>query len=346
MVELRRAFAALAPLLVGAACADEPEVWTRIAVSEEFEGFERYRIAQADPLADTCVRIDLIPFDGAGLGEVYGMQDGEVDVDVRGFDGVYVNFTYGERPNPEYPDAWIARDCAAREWTSDVGPPAPRVSGEIEFREFRSASGGPCRVDFDLEVRSVVLTFNDATGDYDESEDRYEVRARDVGIYAEGCPHPGNAEASFTVLDAAYAELDGLGSVVVASFDASNEVCAWVRLLSSADGLASPSDVDVSSGWAYGGVGVAAIEREACTAAQLVDPLGASAGLSSSAGPLGSSGSVRFGATKTVEAAAGSVEAPCSLDVDLRANSYADYHWVPDVVHMRARSVPVAGACD
>ena len=348
MASPRWLLAALAPLAV-AACADAPEGWTRVLATTDYDGNPRYRIVYADPIADTCVRLELSPATAAVI-EDQGTQDGEVDVAVQGLDGIIVRYAVGGRPHPDYPDDFVSRDCTTRAWTSDVGPPEPRLSGKMTWREFASASdpAGPCRVDFELEVHSLVFTYNDATGEFDESEDIYEIAARDVGIYAEGCPHPGDAEVSFAELDAAYAELDGLGTVVVSSWDPIDEVCAWVRLFSSADALEGSSEVEVDGGWVYAGVRVAAIEREACAAAQLVDPIpiAIEARLSSSAGPLGSVGSVGFGATATKTVAAGSVDAPCSLDLDLRANSYADYYWVPDIVTMRASAVEVAGACD
>ncbi|MFV8749524.1 hypothetical protein ACNOYE_03110 [Nannocystaceae bacterium ST9] len=108
-------------------------------------------------------------------------------------------------------------------------------------------------------------------------------------------------------------------------------------------GLARP--VEAPGSWTYSGLRVAEVEPATCVASNLLVPSLVVTALSTSVGPMSSTGTLTFGATATQPTANGPVEAPCTLDLDLELKSGGVYYWDPNLVRMQAEQVAVAGAC-
>lgn len=332
----RRAGLLLLLLLPSPACSEEPTPnWTRVVRHDYGDNFSGYSIIQADPITNTCVRVELLSDSNLPLA-----QPGEVDVDWRGLEGHVIRSALGTEADPDYPSYSPARRCTNEQVPNDLGPPDPIISGKLHFDEdHRQDAGRPCRVSFDLSLQQHPIWDDPTT-------ESYSLRADDIAIYDQGCPHPDDFQATYTELDAAFAELDGLGTVVVSSWDANYEVCVWARFLSSDAELSSISEVEAPGTWAYSGLRVADIEREACVASELVQPNAVSADWSRSAGPLISNGNTEFSSTTTVQTASGPVEAPCELDIDVALQSFGEFYWVPSIINMRGNAIAVSGSCD
>lgn len=319
------------------ACSDPPQPWTRVIHHENGNG-RSYTIVQADAHDNTCTRIALVTDT-----EWIANQD-HVEVELRGVSGFEFLTAYVAQDDPpDFVKPDIATQCTNAEPPSDIGPPPPRVSGKLRF-EAPGAEGRPCRVSFDLEVWQYT-DFDVETG-MPTKLVAHPAFAEDVEIYDVGCPHPETTKATYTQVEAALGEFDGVSTLVMSSYDEDEGTCVWARLL-PADALPSESAsaVEVDGTWAYAGVRVATSVPEDCHAALLINP-NVDIGPSRSAPPLRSRGTIRFTDTQSVPTSTGSVEAPCRLDLDVALETYGEFFWLPDLVRMRADAITVAGACE
>lgn len=335
---------ALVVACLSLACSEPraDQAWTRITYRaiDDATIAGVYSIVQADPDANTCTRITIWQVDEHEDWIVD--RQAQVEVEIDGVDDlvVYAAEVAHDDP-PDEVDEGIAERCTNVDYPSDVGPPDPIVRGTLTFDRFRA--GQPCRVSFDLSLAQYA-SFDPQTGQPEDLE-RFTARAEQVDLYAVGCPHPRNHDASHTELDAALGEVEGLATIVVSSYAADTGACVWARLLSSGASLPSQGAVEVPGAWVYSGVRVAQTAPEACIASALVDP-DVDPGPSRSAGPQYSQGAVEFGAQQPTQTAGGLVDVPCTIDVDLALATFGEYLWIPDLVRMRDREVPVAGACE
>lgn len=323
------------------ACSDDPRAWTRVSYQfgEDATTTAIISIVQANLDANTCTRITLAQV--TEVDEWLAASQARVAVKIEGLDHLVVRDALVAREAPPgYVDAGIAARCTNVEPPSDIGPPAPIVAGKLTFSRFRGKQ--PCSVSFELEV-SQYSDYDPQTGQL-EGLETFTAHAEDVDLYAPGCPHPNNGEASYTSLDAAFGEVDGFGSLVVSSYDADAGTCTWARALADAS-LAAPSEVEMPGTWIYSGVRVAQTSAAACKASVLVDP-SVDPGPSRSAGPEYSRGTIEFGEQASVQTTRGPLEVPCTIDVDLVLATFGEYPWIPDVVRMRAGNLAVAGACE
>lgn len=335
--EVRRLGLISLALSCSLACGDPPQPWTRV-IHQEDENGRTYAIVQADPRDNTCTRIMLVA-DSEGVDS----QD-HVEVRLRGVSGFGFRAAYVEQDHPpDYVEPDIATKCTNAVPPSDIGLPEPRVSGKLRF-EAPGPEGRPCRVSFDLEVWHYT-DFDVETG-MPTKLVAHPAFAEDVEIYDVGCPHPETSAVTYTQIEAALGEFEGLSTLVMSSYDADAGTCVWARLL-PADALPSDgaSEVEVDGTWAYAGVRVATSAPEDCHAALLTNP-NVDIGPSRSAPPLRSRGTIRFTNTQSVPTSTGSVEAPCRLDLDVALETYGEFFWLPDLVRMRADAITVAGACE
>ncbi|WP_181233495.1 hypothetical protein [Enhygromyxa salina] len=313
MKPLRPVVMLLAMTLTG--CGAEQDGWTRVV--ELGEGDDQlYSIVHVDPLTDSCVAVTL-----RGPASTYP-PDEDLDVRVKGADLV----------------VWSAngmgmggRACTNGFMTTG----GTTARGQVEFEDFVGAADSrvPCRISFEL----TIAAFDGQT---------YEISAREFPILDVGCPRPGVYASEHLDLDAAYGVHNGVGNLVIASWDPQHEACVWARFLSSNDATPPKSEVEVVNPWVYGGLRFGLMERERCVASELVVPPIDPPYDSDSAPALRSSGSLSFVTSEIQELAGGQLLVPCTLDVDLSLQSLGRYQWTPDDVGMRESGVVVAGACE
>jgi hypothetical protein len=318
------------------ACTDEAQPWTRVVYEEGLDG-RGYSIVQADPRTNTCTRIQLIDFV-----EPYDYDQDKVDVELRGVSGFVFYEAWFVRDNPpDFVEPDISLLCTNAEAPSDIGPARPFVNGELKFTT-PGTHGRPCRVSFDLEVWRYT-DFDPELG-MPINPVAHAAFAEEVEIYDVGCPHPETSKTRLDAVEAALGHYEGVATVVLSSYDEREGTCVWARLL-PVDAVERESEVEVEGAWAYAGVRVALSEPDDCRASLLIDPH-VDIGPSRSAGPLRSRGTIGFAGTRSVPSGSGSIDAPCELALDVALETFGEFFWLPDLVHMRAEAVTVASACE
>lgn len=303
-----------------AGCArDEPQPqpgdWVRV---EQVAG-QTYFIAHANTQTGMCVYLRLDALDPE-----LGMPSTS-EHEIKGAEDFWVVTAYAR-------EDW-ARRCTTGFNDSDA---SAAVSGRIEFEDLLST--GEDTVHCTL---SYALTID---GSYETPEGRveviHEVAAEAVPVMNELCPRPQVYRAEHTQLEAAYGEREGVGNLVLSTWDEQREICVIARFLNASGAVAAPSAVEAPGEWTYSGLRFASVGAEGCRASQLIDPplLSTYPDDTLSVGPMFSTGSLEFGAL-------GGGGVPCSLDADLLLQSTGRYYWAPEDTLLRGESVAVSG-CD
>ena len=291
----------------------QPGDWVRV----ESAGGQAYFIAHANTDTGMCV---YLRFDA--LDTVFDTPPA-VEHDIKGAEEFWVVEAFAR-------ENW-ARRCTTG-FLDSTG--AATLRGRVEFEDLLSSGEGSvyCTLSYALRV-------DDSYAIPDETiEVVQEIAAEAVPVMNELCPRPQVYRGEHSQLEAAYGEREGLGNLVLSTWDEQREICVIARFLNSSGVVLDPSEVAAPGEWTYSGLRFASLEPEACTAAALIDPplLTTYPDDTLSVGPMYSTGSVEFGAL-------GSGGVPCSLDVDLLLQSSGRYFWAPEDTSLRGEGVAVSG---